>query len=56
METENKVGALKRIAKRISDAGIMIYNFYSTTSTGKMASCVIRTANDRKAIKVMQKG
>ena len=56
VETENKVGALERIAKLISDAGIMIYYFYSTTSTGKMASCVIRTADDRKAIKVLQKG
>jgi hypothetical protein len=56
VETENKVGGLERIAKLISDAGIMIYYFYSTTSTGKMASCVIRTADDRKAIKVLQKG
>ena len=56
VETENKVGALERIAKLIADAGIMIYYFYSTTSTGKMASCVIRTADDKKAIKVLQKG
>jgi len=55
VETENKVGALERIAKLISDSGIMIYYFYSTTSTGKMASCVIRTADDRKAIKILQK-
>jgi hypothetical protein len=56
VETENKVGALERIAKLISEAGIMIYYFYSTTSTGKMASCVIRTADDKKAIKILQKG
>ena len=56
MKTENKVGALERIAKLVSDAGIMIYYFYSTTSTGKMASCVIRIADDRKAIKILQKG
>ena len=56
VETENRVGALERIAKLIADAGIMIYYFYSTTSTGKLASCVIRTADDRKAIKVLQKG
>jgi ACT domain-containing protein len=54
VETENKVGALERIAKLISNAGIMIYYFYSTTSAGKMASCVIRTADDRKAIKILQ--
>lgn len=56
VETENKVGALERIAKLIGDAGIMIYYFYSTTSTGKMASCVIRTADDKKAIKVLRQG
>jgi len=56
VETENKVGALERIAKLIADAGIMIYYFYSTTSTGKMASCVIRTADDKKAIKVLRNG
>jgi hypothetical protein len=56
MKTENKVGALERIAKLVSDAGIMISYFYSTTSTGKMASCVIRIAEERKAIKVLQKG
>ena len=56
VETENKVGALERIAKLIADAGIMIYYFYSTTSTGKMASCVIRTADDQKAIKILRKG
>jgi len=48
--------ALERIAKLISVAGIIIYYFYSTTSTGKMASCVIRTADDRKAIKILHKG
>jgi predicted amino acid-binding ACT domain protein len=30
VETENKVGALEKISKAISDAGINIYYFYST--------------------------
>lgn len=54
VETENKVGALERISRIIANAGIMIYYFYSTTSSGKTATCVFKTADDRKAIKVLQ--
>ncbi len=53
VETENKVGALERISKLIADAGINIYYFYSTTTSGKTATCVFKTADDRKAIKVL---
>ena len=53
VETENKVGALERISRIIADAGIMIYYFYSTTSSGKTATCVFKTAEDKKAIKVL---
>ncbi len=55
VETENKVGALERISKIIANAGIMIYYFYSTTSSGKTATCVFKTADDRKAMKVLCK-
>ena len=54
VETPNKVGALQRVAKIIADAGIDIYYFYATTSSGKTATSVIKTANDKKAIKVLQ--
>ena len=55
VETQNKVGALERISGAIADAGIMIYYFYSTTSSGKTATCVFKTADDKKAIKVLTK-
>jgi len=54
VETENKVGALEKISKAIADAGINIYYFYSTTSSGKTATCVFKTADDQKAIKVLR--
>jgi hypothetical protein len=54
VEMANKVGALERISKLIADAGINIYYFYSTTSSGKTATCVIRTADDKKTIRVLQ--
>jgi len=53
VETPNKVGALERIADIISSAGINIYYFYATTSHGKTATTVIKTADDKKAIKLL---
>jgi hypothetical protein len=53
VETPNKVGALERVAKLIADAGINIYYFYATTSSGATATSVIKTADDAKAIKVL---
>jgi hypothetical protein len=55
VETANKVGALERIAGKIADAGINIYYFYSTTSSGKTATCVFKTADDKKTIEVLRK-
>jgi hypothetical protein len=54
VETPNKVGALERVARIIADAGIDIYYFYATTSSGKTATSVFKTADDRKAIKVLR--
>ncbi len=53
VEMANKVGSLERISKIIAKAGINIYYFYSTTSSGKTATCVIKTADDKKTIKVL---
>jgi hypothetical protein len=55
VETENRPGALERISNIIAKAGIAIYYFYSTTSSGETATCVIKTADDRKAIKFLTK-
>jgi hypothetical protein len=55
VETENKVGALEKISRIISAAGINIYYFYSTATSGKTASVVVKTADDKKAIKVLHK-
>jgi hypothetical protein len=54
VEMANKVGALERISRIIADAGINIYYFYATTSSGKTATCVIKTADDKKTIKVLR--
>jgi hypothetical protein len=53
VEMANKVGALERISTIIANAGINIYYFYSTTSSGRTATCVIKTEDDKKTIKVL---
>jgi len=54
VETPNKPGALERITGLIANAGINIYYFYATTSHGKTATTVIKTADDAKAIKLLR--
>jgi hypothetical protein len=54
IETPNQVGALRRIAKAIADAGINIFYFYATTSSGDTATTVMKTADDAKAIRVLK--
>lgn len=55
VDMANKVGALEKAAKTIANAGINIHYFYATTSTGETATCVFSTANDIKAIRLLNK-
>ena len=55
VEVPNKPGELQKLAKRIGDAGIDIEYMYATGGGGKTATCVFKTADDKKAIKVINK-
>ena len=55
VELLNKPGELEKVAKRIADAGIDIEYMYATAGAGKTAACVFKTADDKKAIKVINK-
>jgi len=55
VDMPNKVGAFERAARIIADAKINIFFFYATTSTGRTATCVIKTADDKKAISLLNK-
>ncbi|MEW6215176.1 MAG: ACT domain-containing protein [Nitrospirota bacterium] len=55
VEMPNKVGELQKVAKKIADAGIDINYMYGTTGAGKSSTCVFKTADDKKAIKVINK-
>lgn len=55
VEMLNKAGELQKVAKKIADAGIDINYMYGTAGTGKSSICVFKTADDKKAIKVINK-
>jgi hypothetical protein len=55
VELPNKVGELQKVAKKIADAGININYMYGTASAGKSSICVFKTADDKKAIKLINK-
>ncbi len=55
VEMPNRVGELQKVAKKIADAVIDINYMYGTAGTGKSSICVFKTADDKKAIKVINK-
>ena len=55
VELLNRPGELQKVAKRIADAGIDLEYMYATAGAGKSTTCVFKTANDMKVIKVINK-
>jgi len=54
VELPNKPGEMQKVAKKIADAGIDIDFMYATT-IGSKATCILKTADDQKAIMVVRK-
>ena len=55
VELLNMPGELQKIAKRIANAGIDIEYMYATAGAGKSTTCVFKTADDQRTIKVINK-
>lgn len=55
VEMPNKVGELQEVARRISDAGINIDYMYGTAAAGRSSTCVFKTSDDKKAVRVVNK-
>ena len=55
VEMANRAGELQKIAKKIADAGININYIYGTTATGKTATCIFSSSDNKKALKVLSK-
>lgn len=55
VEMPNRIGELEKVARKIADAGINIEYVYGTTSTGKTSTCIFKTADNKKVIRVVNK-
>ncbi len=55
VEMTNRPGELQKVAKKIADADIDVEYMYATAGKGKTATCVFKTADDKKVIKVINK-
>lgn len=55
VEMPNRPGELEKVAKKLADAGININLIYGTTGTGKTPTCFFKTADNKKAIRLINK-
>lgn len=53
VEITNRVGELKKLADKFAKAKININYMYGTTGPGKTGTCIFKTSDDKKAIKVI---
>jgi len=51
----NKQGRLQRVARKLADAGVNIRSSWATAFTGKTATCILLTSDDKKAIATLSK-
>jgi len=55
VEMPNRVGELQKVAQRIGDGGINIEYVYGTTSSGRTSTCIFKTSDNNKAIRIINK-
>jgi len=53
VELENEVGAAKRMAKKLADAGVNLKKCYGSTGDGKMALLVLNSNDNEKAVRTL---
>ena len=55
IEMPNKAGRLEKVTKKLAAAGVNIQAAWGTAYTGKTASCIFITSDDKKAIAALKK-
>jgi hypothetical protein len=55
LELPNKVGQLEKVTKKIAKAGIDTLFVYGSPGDGKNGVMVLKTANDRKAMRLLNR-
>ncbi|MFB0526067.1 MAG: ACT domain-containing protein [bacterium] len=53
VELENEIGAAKRMAKKLADAGLNLKYCYGSTGDGKMALMVFNSDDNEKAVRTL---
>ncbi len=55
VEMPNKPGELQKVAKKLAEGEINIVYVYGTTTAGRTATCIFATADNAKAIKLINR-
>jgi hypothetical protein len=55
IEMPNKAGRLEKVTKKLAAAGVNIHSAWGTAYTGKTASAIFLTSDDKKAIAALKK-
>jgi hypothetical protein len=55
IEMPNKAGRFHKVARKLAVAGVNIQSTWATAFTGKTASCIMVTSDDKKAIAALKK-
>lgn len=53
VELDNEIGAAKRMAKKLADAGVNLKKCYGSTGNGTMALLVFNSSDNEKAIRTL---
>ncbi len=53
VELDNEIGAAKRMAKKLADAGVNLKKCYGSTGNGTMALLVFNSSDNEKAIRAL---
>jgi len=53
VELDNEIGAAKRMAKKLADAGVNLKKCYGSTGNGTMALLVFNSSDNEKAVRAL---
>ena len=54
VEMPNKPGRMQKVAEKLADDGVDIIYTYGSAGSGRSSVCVLKTDNDKKAMKLIQ--
>ncbi len=55
VEMPNRVGEMQKVAQKLAEAGININLTYGSTGSGRSSTCFFKTADNKKAIRLINK-